>query len=50
VRTASASEPTAATYLYRTTYTGNNTYANATNVVNVTVHIGEWGTRESLNG
>jgi hypothetical protein len=47
------SEPTAATYQYRTAYDGNATYANATsNVVNVTVKAGagEWGTWASLSG
>jgi thiol-disulfide isomerase/thioredoxin len=45
------SEPTAATYQYRTTYAGSTTYARATsNVVNVTVQAGEWGTWASLGG
>src|SRR5665647_2502612 len=45
------SEPTAATYQYRTTYAGTSTYASATsNVVNVTIHAGEWGAWASLGG
>ena len=47
------SEPTAATYQYRTTYAGTATYLSATsNMVNVTVKTGagEWGAWESLSG
>jgi C1A family cysteine protease len=45
------SEPTAATYQYRTAYDGNATYQkNTSNVVNVTMRAGEWGTWASLSG
>jgi hypothetical protein len=47
------SEPTPATYQYRTTYAGTATYMGATsNVVNVTVQAGagKWGAWESLSG
>jgi thiol-disulfide isomerase/thioredoxin len=45
------SEPTTATYYYRTAYAGNDTYANATsNVVNVTVGAGAWSSWASLGG
>jgi Uncharacterized protein conserved in bacteria (DUF2334) len=45
------SEPTAATYQYRTAYDGNATYQkNTSNVVNVSVRAGEWGTWASLSG
>ncbi len=47
----SRTESATGIYYYRTAYDGNATYANATsNVVNVTVHAGEWGTWEPLSG
>jgi len=45
------SEPTAATYQYRTTYAGNATYQNTTSsVVTVTVRAGAWSPWGSLDG
>jgi hypothetical protein len=47
----SRNESANGTYYYRTSYSGGPIYGNSTsNVVNVTVHAGEWGPWTSLGG